>query len=118
MPSLAHPDAIFLGLDVHKDSISVGILNPGREVPDVEKIWVRLPWRDVRQPWGGRCSRSVTRVRARSRPRQVALRRIEAATVEALPSSTPSVLSATQLSAAGSLSEKNDQAEDHRYSST
>lgn len=39
MPSLAHPDAIFLGMDVHKDSISVGILNPGREVPDVEKIF-------------------------------------------------------------------------------
>lgn len=39
MPSFAHPDAIFLGMDVHKDSISVGILNPGREVPDVEKIF-------------------------------------------------------------------------------
>ena len=39
MPSLAHPDAIFLGMDVHKDSISVGILNPGREGPDVEKIF-------------------------------------------------------------------------------
>ena len=39
MSSLAHPDAIFLGMDVHKDSISVGILNPGREVPDVEKIF-------------------------------------------------------------------------------
>ena len=26
MPSLAHPDAIFLGMDVHKDSISVGSL--------------------------------------------------------------------------------------------
>jgi transposase len=39
MSSLAHPDAIFLGMDVHKDSISVGILNPGREVPVVEKIF-------------------------------------------------------------------------------
>jgi hypothetical protein len=39
MPSLAHPDAVFLGMDVHKDSISVGILNPGREVPEVEKIF-------------------------------------------------------------------------------
>jgi transposase len=39
MPIFAHPDAVFLGLDVHKDSISVGILNPGREVPDVEKIF-------------------------------------------------------------------------------
>ena len=27
MPSLAHPETIYLGLDVHKDSISVGILN-------------------------------------------------------------------------------------------
>ena len=39
MPILAHPDAVFLGMDVHKDSISVGILNPGHERPDVEKIF-------------------------------------------------------------------------------
>ena len=39
MPSLTHPDTIYLGLDVHKDSISVGILNPGHERPDVEKIF-------------------------------------------------------------------------------
>jgi hypothetical protein len=31
VPSLTHPDAVFLGMDVHKDSISVGILNPGHE---------------------------------------------------------------------------------------
>jgi transposase len=34
-----HPDTIHLGLDVHKDSISAGILNPGHETPDVEKIF-------------------------------------------------------------------------------
>ena len=39
MPSLTHPDAVFLGMDVHRDSISVGILNPGQERPDVEKIF-------------------------------------------------------------------------------
>jgi transposase len=39
MPILAHPDAVFLGLDVHKDSISAGILNPGDHIPDVEKIF-------------------------------------------------------------------------------
>ena len=39
MPSFTHPDAVFLGLDVHKDSISVGILNPGHERPEVEKIF-------------------------------------------------------------------------------
>jgi transposase len=39
MPILAHPDAVFLGLDVHKDSISAGILNPGQESADVEKIF-------------------------------------------------------------------------------
>ncbi len=39
MPSLAQPDAIHLGIDVHKDSISVGILNPGHESADVEKIF-------------------------------------------------------------------------------
>lgn len=39
MPSFAHSDAIHLGMDVHKDSISVGILNPGDDTPDVEKIF-------------------------------------------------------------------------------
>jgi transposase len=39
MPILAHPDAVFLGLDVHKDSISAGILNAGHESADVEKIF-------------------------------------------------------------------------------
>jgi hypothetical protein len=29
MPILAHPDAVLVGLDVHKDSISAGVLNPG-----------------------------------------------------------------------------------------
>ena len=38
MPIL-HADTVHLGLDVHKDSISVGILNPGHETPDVEKIF-------------------------------------------------------------------------------
>jgi transposase len=32
-------DAVFIGLDVHKDSISVGILNPGHDSPDVEKMF-------------------------------------------------------------------------------
>ena len=39
MASFAHRDAIHLGMDVHRDSISVGILNPGCERPDVEKIF-------------------------------------------------------------------------------
>jgi len=45
VPSLAHHhhrrhhDTVFVGLDVHKDSISVGVLNPGHETPDVEKIF-------------------------------------------------------------------------------
>ena len=38
VPSLAHHDVVHLGLDVHKDTISVEILRPGREGPDVEKI--------------------------------------------------------------------------------
>jgi hypothetical protein len=37
--SLIHRDVVHLGMDVHKDSISVGILNPGNERPDVEKIF-------------------------------------------------------------------------------
>jgi transposase len=39
VPSLAHPDVVHLGMDVHRDSISVGVLNPGHERPDVEKIF-------------------------------------------------------------------------------
>jgi transposase len=36
--SVAHLAPIHLGLDVHRDTISVGILAPGREVPVVERI--------------------------------------------------------------------------------
>jgi len=32
-------DAVFIGLDVHKDSISVGVLNPSHDRADVEKIF-------------------------------------------------------------------------------
>jgi hypothetical protein len=39
LASLTRRDAIHLGLDVHNDSISVGILNPGHERPDVERIF-------------------------------------------------------------------------------
>jgi hypothetical protein len=39
VPILAHPDAVFVGLDVHKDSISVGVLNPGDDRADVERIF-------------------------------------------------------------------------------
>ena len=37
--SLTRSDAVHLGLDIHKDSISVGILNSGHERPDVERIF-------------------------------------------------------------------------------
>jgi transposase len=36
--SVAHLAPIHLGLDVHRDTISVGILGPGEEVPAVDKI--------------------------------------------------------------------------------
>ncbi len=39
MTSFAHPDTVYLGMDVHKDSISVGVLNPGAERVDVERIF-------------------------------------------------------------------------------
>ncbi len=39
MPILAHPYVAFLGLDVHRDSISVAILNPDQRIPDMEKIF-------------------------------------------------------------------------------
>ncbi len=39
MSILVHPDAVYLGLDVHKDSISAGILNPGCDSADVEKVF-------------------------------------------------------------------------------
>ena len=39
MPSFAHPETIFLGLDVHRDSISVAVLHPGDRSPLTEKIF-------------------------------------------------------------------------------
>src|SRR5919204_989159 len=36
--SVSHPAPIYLGLDVHKDTISVGILRPDQQVPDVDRI--------------------------------------------------------------------------------
>jgi transposase len=39
VPYFAQPDAIFVGMDVHRDSISAGILNPGDDRPDAEKIF-------------------------------------------------------------------------------
>ena len=38
MPSVAHLAPTHLGLDVHKDTISVAILAPDRDGPDVERI--------------------------------------------------------------------------------
>jgi transposase len=38
VPSVTHLAPIHLGLDVHKDTISVGILDPDQQVPDVERI--------------------------------------------------------------------------------
>ena len=40
MSSLTHNiDAVFIGLDVHEDSISVGIINPGHDSQEVERIF-------------------------------------------------------------------------------
>jgi transposase len=39
VPSLAHLDAIHVGLDVHKDSISVAVLHPDRDSAEVDKIF-------------------------------------------------------------------------------
>jgi hypothetical protein len=38
VPSVAHLAVTHLGLDVHKDTISVAILAPDRDGPDVERI--------------------------------------------------------------------------------
>ena len=38
MPSVSQRAPIHLGLDVHKDTISVGILRPDQQIPDVERI--------------------------------------------------------------------------------
>jgi transposase len=38
VPSVSHLAPIHLGLDVHKDTISVAILTPDRDAPDVERI--------------------------------------------------------------------------------
>ena len=39
MASIADTPFTYLGLDVHKDSISAGILEPGAEHPSVDKIF-------------------------------------------------------------------------------
>ena len=39
MTSVAYPESTFVGLDVHKDSISAGILEPGCETPVVDRIF-------------------------------------------------------------------------------
>jgi len=36
--SVSHRGPIHLGLDVHRDTISVGILEPDQQVPEVERI--------------------------------------------------------------------------------
>ena len=38
---LLHPHTIYVGLEVHKDSISARILIPGHESPDVEHLAIR-----------------------------------------------------------------------------
>jgi len=38
MPSVSHLGPTHLGLDVHKDTISVAVLAPHREVPEVDRI--------------------------------------------------------------------------------
>jgi transposase len=37
--SIYDPEAVYVGMDVHKDSISVGVLEPGRDSPVVDKIF-------------------------------------------------------------------------------
>jgi hypothetical protein len=39
VPSFAHPETIFLGLDVHRDSISVAAHHPGDRALLIEKIF-------------------------------------------------------------------------------
>jgi hypothetical protein len=38
MPSIHHPDAVWHGWDVHKDTISMAVLHRGQEVPTTDKI--------------------------------------------------------------------------------
>ena len=40
MRSVPHDsEAVYVGLDVHKDSITAGVLGPGRESPEVERFF-------------------------------------------------------------------------------
>ncbi len=38
MASVSHLAPIHLGLDVHRDTISVGVLTPDQQVPEVDRI--------------------------------------------------------------------------------
>ena len=40
MRSVPHDvEAVYVGLDVHKDSITAGVLGPARETPEVERFF-------------------------------------------------------------------------------
>ena len=39
MSSIRDPEATWLGLDVHKDTIAVGLLEPGSDSPAMDTIW-------------------------------------------------------------------------------
>jgi hypothetical protein len=38
MPSIHHPEIVWHGWDVHKDTISVAVLHPGQQIPAIDKI--------------------------------------------------------------------------------
>lgn len=58
MPSVTSAAGpIYLGMDTSKNTIVVGILMPGEEVPVIDRIWneegsVRPPGQPVRRPGG------------------------------------------------------------------
>ena len=39
MPSVSRQGLIHLGMDVHRDSISVAVLEPDRDAPEVDRIF-------------------------------------------------------------------------------
>jgi transposase len=60
MSIVMHPDTTFVGLDVHKDSISVGVLRPGEVSPDVDRIFHDEP--SIRRLIGGFADPQLLRV--------------------------------------------------------
>ena len=74
MTSIYDPEALYVGMDVHKDTISVGVLEPGSDSPVVDKIFHDEP--SVRRLLAGLSQRGRLRVCYEAGPTGYELQRL------------------------------------------